>query len=74
MLYYGKYANSNDDILVMELLGPSLIDIMEQRQLDKLPLKTVLLLGIQMVCNANECLYACINNFIAAVSHRIHTQ
>lgn len=50
MLFFGKYEEGKEDILVLELVGPSLMDIIEQKRLDKFSLKTVLLLGIQIVC------------------------
>lgn len=52
MLYYGRYEEGEEEILVMELLGDSLMDIIEKKNLDKFSLKTVLLLGIQIVRTA----------------------
>lgn len=55
MLYYGRYEEGEEEILVMELLGDSLMDIIEKKNLDKFSLKTVLLLGIQIVRIATWC-------------------
>lgn len=49
MMYYGKYEEGEEDILVMELVGPSLMDIIEKKNLDTFSLKSTLLLGIQIV-------------------------
>lgn len=49
MLYYGEFKEGKGKILVLELVGPSLMDILEQKNLDTFSLKTVLLLGIQIV-------------------------
>lgn len=49
MLYYGGFKEGKGKILVLELVGPSLMDIIEQKNVDTFSLKTVLLLGIQIV-------------------------
>lgn len=54
MLFFGKYEEGTGDVLVLELVGPSLMDIIEQKRFDKFSLKTILLLGIQIVCITNH--------------------
>lgn len=53
-LFYGPAVNSDDSessekVLVLELMGPSLLDIIEDRDLDTFSLKTILQIGIQAV-------------------------
>lgn len=82
MLYFGEFNEGKGNILVLELVGPSLMDILEQKQLDVFSLKTVLLLGIQIVSIVKLLHYLaqCVESknkktiSIPAVPNGIHTQ
>lgn len=63
MLYHGKSSKKSEnciesddsekckeDVLILELVGPSLLDILEQKNIDSFSAKTVLMIGIQAVC------------------------
>lgn len=73
MLYYGDYVEGSEKILVLELAGPSLMDILEQKQLNKFSLKTILMIGIQIVRILCKCMKQ--SNIILrfSISLRLHS-
>lgn len=86
MLFYGNYKEGPEIILVLELVGPSLMDIIEKKDLNRFSLKTMLMVGIQIVRIAtfsilssgySQTLMPKTHIFfllILVVSNRIHTQ